>query len=44
MPDPVEGGAGNEDGWWAARTERGFGPVPDVAALGEAVACYMERS
>ena len=44
MPDPVEGGAGNEDGLVGRPTEPGIGAVPDVAALGEAVACYTERS
>ena len=44
MPDPVEGCACNEDGWSAAPTEPGTGAVPDVAALGEAVACYAEGS
>ena len=45
MPDPVEGGACNEDGWSAAPTEPvGLEPFPDVAALGQAVACYAEGS
>ena len=44
MPDAVGGGACNEDGWSAAPTEPGIGAVPDVAALGEAVACYTKWS
>jgi hypothetical protein len=43
MPDPVEGGACNEDA--VGRPDRaGIGAVPDVAAVGEAVACYAEGS
>lgn len=38
--DPVERGARNERGWTTAPVDPGLGAEPDVAALGEPVACY----